>query len=131
MENIRNLTSGIIFSALLSFVLFLTLGFCSVDQSTVMNLALLVTFIGLLTLLILGYTYCYFSETITENSFKIGYDAYNSMWSEMTVAEQKAIMLVIGRSQQEFRLTGLGLVDCCMMTYLAVTIYFDIQIIIG
>lgn len=122
MDNIRNLSSGILFSALLSFVLFLTLNFFAFDQSSVINMTTIVNLAGFLTYLTLGYTYCYFSENITANSFKIGYDAYNSKWTEMTTREQKAIMLAIGRSQKEFRLSGLGLIDCSMMTFLSVII---------
>lgn len=62
---------------------------------------------GLLTNLIFGSTYSYFCETMTTNSYKIGEDVYDSLWNEMTIQQQEAIELIIGRSQIEFRLTGL------------------------
>lgn len=46
---------------------------------------------------------------------------YNSLWYEMPLKEQKAIMLMMQRSQKEFRLTGLELVDCSLATFLEVT----------
>lgn len=122
MENIRNLSSAILFSVLNSFVLFLTLNFFSFDQSTGIDFGLIVNLVGLSVYLTLGYTYCYFSEAITTKSFGIGADTYDLLWNEMTMQQQKATMLIIGKSQQEFRLTGLGLVDCSMETFLSVLI---------
>lgn len=116
--------SGILFVVMLACVLILALILFSFDQSTAINMAQLVNLMGLLAYLFLGFTYSYFSETITANSFKIGEDAYNSLWNEMEIQQQKAIMLIIGRSQKEFRLTGLGLVDCTLATFLAVTVFF-------
>lgn len=122
MENICHSMSGNLFSVLFNCVIFFALTLFSLEQTTVKNIQLLIKLIGLFSYLIIIYTYCYFSEAITTNSFKIGADAYDSLWNEMTMRQQKAIILVISRSQQEFRLTGLGLVDCSSARFLSVTV---------
>lgn len=116
--------SGVIFSTLLGCVLYLALMLYSLDQATVIDVALFIKVTSLSTMLIVGHMCCHFSETITTNSFKIGEDAYDLLWNEMTVNQQKAIVLIIARSRIEFRLTGLGLIDCSLRSFLTVTIIF-------
>lgn len=124
MENIRSLSSGIVFNVLLCCVFFLVLIFLSLDQFTTMDFNFLVILDGLFIYLFICYVYCYFSENITTKSFEIGDIVYNSLWYEMSTKEKKAIVLMIQRSQKEFRLTGLGLVDCSLGQFLSVTIGF-------
>lgn len=119
MENIRDFMSGILFSVLLSCVFLLTLVLFSLDQSTENDIILL-NCMSLFHFNTICYIYCYFSETITANSFKIGDYAYDLLWYKMWLKQQKAIMMIIGRSQKRFRLTGLGLIDCSMETFLTV-----------
>lgn len=97
-------------------------------ESTEIDSTILLSGFGSLNFLITCYTFCFFSETLTTNSFKIGADAYNLVWNQMTMQQQKAIKLVIARSQKEFRLTGLGLIDCSLARFLAVKSIPVIQI---
>lgn len=123
MENIRDLMSGILFIVLLSCVSYLTFIFFAVDQSNI-NFDLFVNLSALATVLSISYIYCHFSENMTTNSIKVGEKAYNLLWYKMTMKQQMAVMLIIGRSQREFRLDGLGFIDCSLATFLAVTIIF-------
>lgn len=120
MENICDLMSGILFNILLSCVLLLALSLFSLNQSIVLNVRLAANFNLLVVYLMACYIYSYFSEVVTTNSFKIGDDAYNSLWNEMPVKQQKLIILIISRSQKEFRLRGLGMIDCSLAKFLAV-----------
>lgn len=124
MENICDLLSGVIFIKLLTCVLLLVLALLSLDQFTVVDFNLLYTWYFLLNCLFLCYVYCHCSESITAKSFEISYVVYSSLWYEMSVEQQKAIILIIQRSQKKFRLTGLGLVDCSLATFSSVTIHF-------
>lgn len=124
MENICDLMSVVIFIILLSCVLLLVLTLLSLDQLTVVDFNLLYSLHSLLHYLLICYVYCHFSEIITAKSFEICYVVYSSLWYEMSVEQQKAIILIIQRSQKEFRLTGLGLVDCSLTTFTSVTIHF-------
>lgn len=124
MENIRDSMSGNLFSLLVSCILYLALILFSFDQSTVIDMKQFGNFFCFFTYLIIGYLYCHFSEKITINSFRIHEYAYRSSWNKMTMQQQKAIMLIIGQSQREFRLTGLGLIDCSLATFLEVKTIF-------
>lgn len=116
--------SGNLFMAISSCFLLLVFTISSVDQSDGMDTTLMFMLQCLLMFSMICFIYCYFSENITKNSFEIGDIAYNSLWYEMTVKQQKAIILIIGQSQREFRLTALGMVDCSLITFLAVTVHF-------
>lgn len=122
MENICDLMSGILFNILLSCVLLLALSLFSLNQSIVLNVRLAANLNLLLIYLMACYIYSYFSEAVTTNSFKIGDDVYNSLWNEMPVKQQKVIILIINRSQKEFRLRGLGMIDCSLAKFLAVVL---------
>lgn len=120
MENIYDLMSGILFNMLLSCILLLALSLFSLNESTVLNVRLAANFNLLLIYLMACYIYSYFSEVMTTNSFKIGDNVYNLLWNEMPVKQQKLIIMIINRSQKEFRLTGLGMIDCSLAMFLAV-----------
>lgn len=116
--------SGIVFVLFLSCVVFLTSSFLSLDQTSVIDFNLLVKFYGLTLYLFTCYLYSRFSENITTNSLQIGEYAYDSVWYDVPIKQQKAIILIVARSQKEFRLTGCGMVDCSLATFLAVIIKF-------
>lgn len=120
MENIRNLMSGIIFNMLTSCIMFLVPMLVSLTHSFVIDSNLVVILDCLLVYLVLCFIYCYFSENMTTTSFEIGDVVYNSLWYEMSMKQQKAMILMIARSQKEFRLTGLELVECSLPTFLLV-----------
>lgn len=125
MENIRDLMSGLLFTVLFSCILMLALNFFSLDQTVVINFALLYNLQCLTIFLVTSYIYSRFSENITANSFKIADNTYNnSLWYAMAVKQQKALILLIARSQKEFRLTGLGMVNCSLATFSTVKIHF-------
>lgn len=120
MGNIQNLMSGIIFTVLLGCVLAIALAFISLDQFKYNNLLININCASLF--LIIRYIYCHFSEKMASTSDVIGDVLYDSSWYEMSTIEQKAIILMIQRSQRKFRLTGLGLVDCSLASFLTVII---------
>lgn len=122
MANIHDLMSVIIFDVTLTCVLFLALILFSVEQLDAIDFTVILNLECTLYIIIICYIYSYFSETITTNSFAIGEDPYNSLWYKMPMKQQKAVMLMIMRSQIEFRLTGVGMVDCSLETFLAVRI---------
>lgn len=115
--------SGIIFSVSISCLLIIALTLFSFGV-VVNDLDLILILDGLIIYLIICYVYCYYSENITTTSLKIGDVVYDSLWYEMPIKEQRAIILMIQRSQKEFRLSGLGLVDCSLATFLSVNINF-------
>lgn len=113
--------SVIIFNVLLSCVLFFVLILLALDRFSTTDLNLLINMNCLVAYLVICYVNCHFSESITTKSFEIGDIIYNNLlWYEMSIKERKVVTLIIQQSQKEFRLTGLGLVDCSLARFLAV-----------
>lgn len=123
MKNIENSMSGVLFNQLLICILFIALLLFSIDEmgqrddSTVpLNWTCLIAYLAIC------FVYCRFSEDIKQKSFGIGDAAYNSLfWYEIPIMEQNAIFLIIKQSRKSFRLTGLGMVDCSLATFLTVS----------
>lgn len=113
-----------LFNIYLICIILLALVLFYLDQSTEFDFTVLFIFECLITFLITCYIYSYYSEEITAKSFGVGDDIYDSLWYRLPLEQQKAIILIIDRSQREFRLTGLGMVDCSLATFLAVIILF-------
>lgn len=124
MENIDVLMNEILFFVLLCCVcvLMIALVMFSLDQNFVINSDTILDVQCLTTITVYAYIYSYFSENITMKSSEIGDIAYDSLWYEMPMNQQKALILIIGRSQRKFRLRGLGMVDCSLFTFSAVRI---------
>lgn len=109
---------------LISCVLLIVFILLTIDQSAGMDTARIFMSQSLTIFMVVSFIYWYFSENLSANSIKIGDVAYDSLWYEMPVKQQKAIILMIARSQGEFRLTGLGMIECSFVTFLAVMIHF-------
>lgn len=114
--------SGVLFNVLLSCALLLALLLFALNQSTEFDVPLATVLNCLVIYLITCYIYCRYSENLTTNSFEIGENVYDALWYEMSMKYQKAMLLMIGRAQKEFRLTGLGMVNCSLGVFLAVRI---------
>lgn len=94
----------------------------SLNESVVVNSDLILNVQCLTTYTVNAYIYSYFSENITMKSFEVGDLAYEPLWYKMPMSQQKAVILIINQSQKEFRLTGLGMFDCSLLTFSAVRI---------
>lgn len=126
MKNIGELMSGILFNQLFSCILFLALMLFSMDQSKTFDTSMILGLQSLVTYLMIGYLYCRLSENMTEKCFEIGDVVYNNLfWYKMSVNERKCIMFIIRQSQKEFRLKGLGMINCSLATYLTVISNFN------
>lgn len=120
MNNIRDIMSGVLFFQLLSCILFLALSFLFVDKAEQFDAALVLNFQCLIMYMTVCYMYCDLSEQITEQSFEISTIVYASLWYESTPKQREALVLIMLRSQKEFRLKGFGLVNCSLPRFLMV-----------
>lgn len=119
--------SGLLFMILSTCFFLLVIDLLAVEQSTGIDIDILLVLNCLFLFLLIAWIYSYFSEKITANSLDIGEDAYDSLWYNMPIKQQKAVILIVGRAQREFRLDALGMADCSFVTFLAVTIHFEIS----
>lgn len=124
MKNIGLSMSGVIFIQLFSCVLFAATALLSLDQFEQIDRDLLFNFNNFFNSSVIGFIYCYFSEKITNISFGIGEIVYISSWYAMPFKQQKTIVMMIRDAQVEFRLNGLGIIDCSLSTFLAVIFHF-------
>lgn len=70
--------------------------------------------------LLLLFMYCFLSESLTGDLLDVGNIFYSSEWFQLTAKEQLLLMLPMRRAQCEFRLKGLGLVDCSLNVFSSV-----------
>lgn len=64
---------------------------------------------------------CMIGTLVTECSFSIGQSAYASLWYKLPPKYRKHFMLMIQHSHIPFNLTGCGLVNCNLETFVAVS----------
>lgn len=88
-----------------------------VDIYRVEAFGLMIALGNLLTQLVI---YCAFSENVTTNLLSTGDFFYGSPWYRLPVHFQKVYIFSIRRAQREFRLTGLGIIECSLGVFASV-----------
>lgn len=119
-DRIAELMSDIIFIMLFSCVIYFSICLFSLDQVDEIDSTFRIRITAPLPILFVTCLYCYFSEMITEKSAAVAQTTFDSMWYKLAMNQQKAIIPILVRSQREFRLQGLGIIDCSFPIYLAV-----------
>lgn len=112
-----DIISVILFVLLLSYAVSIAMFAVSLnlmEQYSVAYLTLMVSILNLLTQLII---YCAFSEKLTNDLLSTSDHFSGLYWYRMPVRIQKVIILPILRTQREFRLTGLGIVECSLRVF--------------
>lgn len=112
--------SGVLFFQLLSCVAFFALTLFSLNQADAIDSQVLIDLQDVLMYLCLCYVYSHFAENICAKSASLANVIYCTNWYEMPIVEQKIIILMIARSQKEYRFQGYGLVYCSLGNFLAV-----------
>ena len=67
--------------------------------------------------------FCYYATFTTNRVAALAQTAYNSNWFDWPPELQKYVILIIARSQEPVRLTGLGLIYCSLEVFAKVRIY--------
>lgn len=75
------------------------------------------------------YVFCYVSENITAKALDNANIAYNATWYELPNNTQKAFIMIIMRSQESYRIIGLGMIDCSLEVFLKVIESFHLSVI--
>lgn len=117
---ISDVMSGILFVILLSYAV--TIAVCLVGLEIVEPFG--VAFFGLIasisSLLTQMVIYCAFSENMTNDLYSTGDLFYESPWYRLSPTLQKLYILPIARLHREFRLTGLGIIECSLRIFASV-----------
>lgn len=120
-DRVYRLMSEIIFLMLLSCVIYFLVCLFSLDQVEEIDSTIRLRILAPMPVLLITYIYCYFSEMVTEKSSAIAETTYDSMWYTMPAKRQRAIVMILIQSQREFRLQGVGMLDCSFRIYLTVS----------
>lgn len=112
-----------IFCQLLCSAIELALYTFVIDGTAVMSPASNTAIIGAMTVLLPTFLFCKLSENMTDRLLKIGDVFYKCPWYRLSVRQQKLFLLPIQRGQMEYRISGLGIVECSLAIFTAVRIY--------
>lgn len=80
-----------------------------------------ISILGILTISLPTFFYCKLSENVTTDLEAIE-DAFREcMWYYLPMKQQKMFILPIIRSQREFRMMGLGMIECSLSAFSSVS----------
>lgn len=75
---------------------------------------------AMLSVLVPTYIYCFLSEMVTIDLYAIGDHFFNFPWYLLPAKHQLLFQWPIQRSQSEYRLMGMGMVECSLGVFSAV-----------
>lgn len=75
---------------------------------------------GLCVTILSIYILCFLSENVTNTLEAIGDIFYNSAWYRLPPKQQELFIVPIQRAQINFRLSGIGIVECSLKVFLLV-----------
>lgn len=107
-------------SRLLSCVAFFALTVFTLNQADAVDSQVFIDLQDGMMYLCLCYVYSHFAENICAKSASLASVICCTNWYEMPIAEQKIIILMVARSQKEYRFQGWGLVCGSLENFLAV-----------
>lgn len=120
-----------VFSRIMSSTFFFQL-LCSAINTAILLLAIdidhlftittIAVMYGLVCVFVQTFFYCYLSEEVTSKLLSIGDIFYESAWYQLPVKQQQMVQFPILRSRKEFRLMGLGIINCSLWVFASVSI---------
>lgn len=122
---LRSIMRFILFTMIVMVTISLSMHLFAIELIGVFSLGGLFALLGSFVVLVFMFIYCYVSECITTDLMEIGDAFYNTPWYRLPVKQQKLMVLPILRAQREFRLSGLGLIDCSLATFVSVIAFLS------
>lgn len=110
---------GLFFQLLVSAVS-LAIYMFGIESNGNLSVSFFISIIGLTSVITTTYIFCFLSEYVTYKLSDIGDHFYNCAWYNLPVKQQKMFILPIQRAQVEFRINGLGLVECSLNVFSSV-----------
>lgn len=98
------------------------------DRSGVLSMNFCLALCGLVTIIASTYIYCFLSEGVTSELGAVGDIFYEYPWHQLPAKQQQLFILPIQRARKEFRMTGLGLVECSLRVFASVRAFLAFQI---
>lgn len=117
---IADVMSATLFALLLMFSITLAAFMIDLAATNTLDFEFLGTFSSIIVILIQLIIYCHLSENVTNDLAQTGDVFYESQWFPLPVKLQKVYILPILRSQKDFRVTGLGIIECSLRVFASV-----------
>lgn len=113
------MSAGLFFQLLVCAVS-LAVYMIGIESNSNFSVSFLVSIVGLTDTILSTYAYCFLSEYVTYELSSIGDHFYNGAWYRLPVKQQQLFILPIQRAQLEFRINGLGIVECSLRVFASV-----------
>lgn len=123
-DTLRTIMSGVLFYQLLICAAVTAFNLFALESNGFLSLNAAVSIYLMVTALITTFLYCYLAEGFTADLKEIGLIFYRSDWFQLSIKHQKMFVLLIKRSQREFRLSCFGLIDCTLKVFSSVKFAF-------
>lgn len=121
MNDIQILFNGPLLIQFIVFVALIAITLLWFDQNVHnMGIDILFAVNCLLSESLLNWISCKYGSNLTICFLKMGNIAYSALWYRFPLSERHSVRMIIRRAHTEFNLTGYGLFNCSMDTFLAV-----------
>lgn len=112
--------SPVLFFLLLSYAIIIAVFLLDFEAADELNLAVCGMVFAFMNVLMQLIIYCRLSENVTTDLFASGDLFYESPWYQLPPKLQMIYILPLQRPQREFRLTGLGILECSLRNFVSV-----------
>lgn len=113
--------SPVLFFLLLSYAIIIAVFLLDFDAANELNLAVCGMVFAFLNFLMQLIIYSCLSEIVTNDLCASGDLFYESPWYQLPPKLRMIYMLPLLRPQREFRLAGLGIIECSLRSFASVT----------
>lgn len=118
---ISDVMSAALFVLLLMYAVTVAVTLIAVETDSLLDLTFFAAFGGFLHILAQMGVYCKLSENVTSDLDETGDAFYETHWYSLKIKFQKYYVLPIQQSHKEFRITGLGIVECSLRALTSVS----------
>lgn len=117
---IADIMSTVLFFLLLMYAVTIAVFMVDMEGADSFDVAFYGTLAGLVNILMQMIIYCAYSENVTSDLYDSGEVFYESLWYQLPATTQKLFIMPILRSQKEYRLSGLGIIECSLRIFASV-----------
>lgn len=118
---INEILSVVLFFQLLVCAVSLAIFMVGLEKSYIFSMNFILALSGLAAIIASAYICCFLSDRMIRALSEIGDIFYAVAWYELPVVQQNPFILSIQRAQKEFRMTGLGFVECSLRVFSTVS----------
>lgn len=112
-----------IFFQLLVCASLLAIYMVGIEADGNLGVNVLISLVGVAANVIISFLFCFLSENLTHKLSTIGDHFYNYAWYRLPIKQQQLFIFPIQRTQKEFRINGLGIVECSLKVFVSVNYY--------